>query len=324
VKRREFITLLGGAAAAWPLAAHAQQPGIPVVGNLSGGSNQPHLIAAFQQGLHATGYIENRNVLIERQRTFDYEQLRAMADDFARRRVAVIFVGPTAASVLVVKAATTSIPIVFACLEDPVAAGLVDRLDRPAGNITGASFFVSPLERKRLELLDKLLPGTERIGVLVNAALPQTKTQISELQAAAQMLRRQLSIVSASNDSEIDAAFSSLVKQRAAVLLVASDPFLFGHRDRLVAMAARFRIPTIYNVRQYVEAGGLLSYGPNVPDTYQQAGVYVGRILNGAKPSELPVVLPTRFQLVINLKTAKALGLTVPPTLLALADEVIE
>jgi len=323
MQRRSFITLLGSAAAAWPVVARAQQSKMPTVGWLSG-SFPAHLGAAFRQGLRTTGYVENQNLLIEHRSTFEYDQLPAMAADLVRRQVAIIFASGSAASGLAAKGATTTIPIVFACVEDPVKSGLVDSLNRPGGNVTGASFFASPLEEKRMELLRELLPAAKRIGVLVNATFSGAQMQIRDLQVVARTFGQQITVASASNDLGIKAAFSSFVEQHADAILVASDPFLFSRRDQLAVMAARIRVPTIYNVRQYVEAGGLLSYGTNVAESYYLAGTYVGRILKGEKPGDLPVQLPTKFELVINLKTSKALGLTIPPMLLARADEVIE
>lgn len=261
---------------------------------------------------------------IEERYTIEYDRLNAMAAELVHLPVAAIMAGGSAVAGLAAKSTTSTIPIVFACLEDPVRAGLVDDLHRPSANVTGVSFFAGPLEQKRMELLSKLLPTARRIGALVNRTLSDNRTEVGDLEAAARALDQEIILISASSVSEIENAFSTLVERRADAMIVGSDPFLFSRRNQLVAMAARFRIPAIYNVRQYVEAGGLLSYGVNVAEIWYQAGVYVGRILKGAEPRDLPVLLPTRYEFMVNFKTANALGLTVPPSLLATVDEVIE
>jgi putative tryptophan/tyrosine transport system substrate-binding protein len=330
LKRREFITLLGGAAAAWPLVARAQQVN-PLVGVLHGGSAAafaPFMIA-FRWGLEEGGFTEGQNVTIEyRWADNQYDRLPAMAAELVQRQPAAIYAG---GSVRAAKAATSTIPIVFTTGEDPVKAGLVASLNRPGGNVTGVSLFYVELGAKRLEVLRELVPTAEVIGLLINPRSPQglgTNTEAEEqardAQAAASAMRRQLILVRASSVSEIDEAFAAIVQQRAAALIVASDVFLSSRKDQLIALAARHGMPTIYPWRDAVIAGGLLSYGIDLSDSYRQVGGYIGRILKGAKPAELPVLQPTRFPLAINLRTAKALGLEIPPTLLARADEVIE
>jgi putative ABC transport system substrate-binding protein len=325
LKRREFTSLLGGAAAAWPLVARAQQPAVPVIGYLGSGFRQPHLIDGFQRGLAETGFAEGRNVVIEYR--FDegqYDRLPSLATELVGRQVAVLFAGSTTGAVLAAKAATTTIPIVFASGDDPIKAGLVASLNRPGGNVTGASFFTFALESKRLEMLHKLLPTAALVAVLVNPNFSEIRKQLEDIESAARAVGMQISILEAGTERDINAAFRTLVERRANALLVASDPFLFSRRSQLVALASYHALPTVYNDRVYVEAGGLISYGSSPRDAYRQAGVYVGQILKGTKPGDLPVLQPTKFELVINLKTVKALGLDVPSTLLALADEVIE
>jgi ABC-type uncharacterized transport system substrate-binding protein len=326
VKRREFITLLGGAAA-WPLAARAQQP-IPVVGFLHTGSSatRVYLLAAFHQGLKATGYDEGRNVVIEYRWADDQnDRLPALADDLVHRRVTVISAINTPSAVAA-KAATSAIPIIFLTGSDPVEAGFVASLNRPSGNLTGVSIFSTQLAAKRLELLLELVPNADVIAVLVNPANPTLSgSAVNDLQqSAARVFGRQLQVLHASTEGEIDIAFATLVRLRAGALLVGGEAFFNSRRDQLITLAARHAIPAIYSRPEFAAAGGLVSYGENLADAYRQAGVYVGRVLKGEKSTDLPVVQPTKFQLVLNLKTAKALGLEVPPTLLARADEVIE
>jgi putative ABC transport system substrate-binding protein len=323
MRRRAFITLLGGAAA-WPLAARAQQPSIPVVGFLRSGtlSDIPHRVAAFHQGLKETGFVEGRNVAIEYRSAKDQTELSFLIADLLRRQVALI-VGNTP-SALAANAATTTLPIVFVTGADPVSVGLVASLNRPGGNVTGASFMSVELGAKQLGLLRELRPGATRIAVLVDPKWPLTGRFVSEVQAAASAGGQQVFVLDVSSDSEIETAFSTLVQRGAGALLWGTGGFTLPRRERVVALAARYRIPAIYSWREAVTAGGLMSYAPSNSDAYRQAGIYAGRILKGENPGDMPVVLPTKFELVVNLKTAKALGLEIPDKLLALADEVIE
>ena len=326
MRRRDFITLLGGATAAWPLAARAQQAGEPVIGFLNSGTATAFapFAVAFRQGLSEAGYVEGRNVAIEyRWAEGHYERLTTLAGDLIGRQVTVIAATTTPAA-LAAKAATTTIPIVFTAGVDPIAAGLIGSLNRPSGNLTGVNVYLSALWGKRLGLLRELVPNAAVIGMLVNPNFPDAESQARDVKEAAGIIGQQVHIVNASSDSDIDSAFANLVRLPVGALLVASDAFFVSHRDQIVALAARHALPTIYPVREFVFAGGLMIYAPDLGDGYRQAGIYVGRILKGAKPSDLPVVQPTKFDFVINLKTAKALGLTVPDSLLALADEVIE
>jgi putative ABC transport system substrate-binding protein len=330
LKRREFITLLGGAAAAWPLAAHAQQSArgpVPLIGFLSSRApnTEANLVAAFVQGLRDSGYIEGQNVAIEyRWAEGRYEQLPALAADLVRRQVAVLVTAGGADAALAAKAATASIPIVFATGDDPVKLGLVSSLNQPGGNATGVAVFVVSLLPKRLQLLRELVPAASTIGLLMNPNAPAADAQLVEVQSAARALGVQLDVVNASTAAEIDHAFSVLGQRRPHALMLGADPFFQVRRNQLVTLAARLAIPTMYEWREFVDAGGLISYSPRRSDTMRQMGVYAGQILQGAKPSELPVVQAVKFELVINLKTAKTLGLVVPSTILAIADEVIE
>jgi putative ABC transport system substrate-binding protein len=327
MRRRNFITLLGGAAVAWPLAAHAQQPTTPVIGFLSARSpaEAASVLAAFRQGLGETGHFEGKNVAIEyRWAEGQYNRLPALAAELVSHQVTVIAATGGEPSALAAKAATATIPIIFTVGGDPVAAGLVASLNRPGGNLTGTTIMALQMGPKRLELLRQLLPNATAMTMLINPAFPTTSAEARELQDAARSLGLQMNVQNASTESQIDMAFTNIVQQRASALIVATDPFLLGQRDQLVRLAARHAIPTMYFLREFVEAGGLMSYGPNIANEYRQAGVYTGRVLKGEKPADLPVMQPTKFDLVINLKTTKALGLTMPQNLLVAADEVIE
>jgi putative ABC transport system substrate-binding protein len=324
MRRRTFITLVGGAAA-WPFAARAQQPAMPVVGFLSSFTTNPHFVAAFRQGLGEAGYIEGRNIEIEYRWVEEgqYDRLSSAAVDLARRRVALIFAGPIPAA-LAAKAATATIPIVFAIGSDPVESGLVASLNRPGGNLTGVGFLAVALASKRLELLRDLAPKIATVGLLVNPSNPNAEPQTKDTQVAATTLGLQFNVLRANSQDGLDAAFLTVARQGTDALVVSADPFFLNQRERLVALAARHAVPAIYIVREFAAAGGLMSYGSNFADAHRQAGLYAGRILKGEKPGDLPVMQSAKFELVINLKTAKAIGLAIPPTLLALADEVIE
>jgi putative ABC transport system substrate-binding protein len=324
MKRREFIMLLGGSAVAWPLAALAQQP-MPVIGVLGSSSAAPlqGVFGAFRDALREAGYIEGQNVAIEYRWAEDrYERLPELAAELVRRQVAVIVASGGPVSAMAAKAATTTIPIIFTAVSDPVQSGLVASLNRPGGNVTGTSGLTIELDAKRLELLRSLAPGV--IAALINPGRPDVATQIKSVQEAANTLGQQLVLLNAGNEQEIDLVFAKLVHQKIGALLVGADPFFNSRRRQIIALAARHLVPTIYAQRQFVSDGGLISYGSRLIDGYRQAGVYVGRILKGEKPADLPVVQPTTFELVINLKTAKALNLVLPQGLLATADEVIE
>jgi putative ABC transport system substrate-binding protein len=327
IRRREFIALAGGAAGAWPLAARAQQPAMPVVGFIHVGSlaDSGSHVASFRQGLNEMGYVEGRNIMIEyRWAEGRHDRYPELAADLIRQKVNVIATGANSSASLAVKAATSTIPIVFGVGEDPVKLGLVASLARPGGNATGINFFAAELTAKRLGLLREMVPGAARVAFLVNPANVTTESTVKDVEAAAPAFGVQIQIFDAGTIREIDAAFASLVRQRFDALFVGPDLFFSTRRVQLAIAAARHDLPTIFAQREYAEAGGLMSYGTNIADTYRQVGVYTGRILKGAKPADLPVVQSTKFELVINAQTARTLGLTVPPTLIATADEVIE
>jgi putative tryptophan/tyrosine transport system substrate-binding protein len=329
MRRRDFITLLGGAAAttAWPLAARAQQPAMPVVGFLDPRSPDAmtERLRGFRQGLRDTGHVEGENVAIEyRWAENQMDRLSALAADLVSRRVAVIVAG-AGITASVVKTATTTIPIVFLVAEDPVRLGLVASLARPGGNLTGINFFNAELTAKRLELLRELVPGAVRVAVIVNpAGGGDAEATLRDVEPAARTMGLQLHVLNASTSREIDEAFATFGSERPDAVFVSLDPFLNSRRAQLVNLAARHAVPASFSNRDFAEIGGLMSYGTNIADSFRQIGVYVGRILKGAKPSDLPVVQASKFELVINHQTARMLGITVPPTLLAAADEVIE
>jgi ABC-type uncharacterized transport system substrate-binding protein len=326
IRRREFITMLGGATA-WPLAAGAQQGATPTIGYLStrSPSEAKYVTDAFTQGLNENGYVEGRNLAIEfRWADLQYDRLPALASDLVRRQVAVIAAVGGSHSGLAAKAVTSTIPIVFVSAGDPVTFGLVTSLNRPGGNVTGISMITVALAPKRLELLHELVPVPAAIAMLVNPTSPYVEAETADVKASARVLGRQLRVLNAGTAQEIDAAFATLVQQRAGGLLVSGDPFFDSERDRLVALAAHYSVPAIYQWREFATIGGLISYGTSILDAYRQAGVYVGKILKGATPADMPVLQPTRFETVVNLKTAKALGVAVPDKLIVAADEVIE
>ena len=327
MRRREFIALLGGAAAAWPIAAWAQQPAMPVVGFLDPRSpgTTDHLVRAFQQGLKDTGYVDGENVTVAYSfADGQFDRLPELAAELVRRQVAVIAATSTYPS-FAAKAATTTTPIVFLVGEDPVRLGLVASLARPGGNLTGISIFTGELTAKRLELLREMVPGAARIAVLVNPAnATTTETALRDVVAAARVMGLQIQVLNASTSREIDAAFATFVRERPDAVFVGLDVFFISRRAQLVNLASRHALPATYPLREFAEVGGLMSYGTNIADTFRHIGVYAGRILKGAKPADLPVVQSTKFELVINAWTARMLGLAVPPTLIATADEVIE
>jgi putative ABC transport system substrate-binding protein len=326
MRRRDFIKAMAGSAAAWPPVARAQKPTVPAIGFLASRSpaDSTDVAAAFRKGLDESGFAEDRNVTIEyRWARGQYDRLPALAAELVKWPVAVLAAfGPPAARAA--KAASAAIPVVFASGGDPVAMGLVASLNRPGGNVSGVNLYTGLLGAKRLGLLRELIPSAGVVAVLRNPGNPETDEEAREAQAAAGALEREIVVVSAANDAELDAAFAEAVQRRAGALMVASDPFFFGRRELIVSLAARHRLPAIYQFRAFVMAGGLISYGTDLADAYQQAGLQVARILKGAKPADLPVMQASKFELAINLRAARAIDLTVPQTLLATADEVIE
>jgi putative tryptophan/tyrosine transport system substrate-binding protein len=327
VNRREFITLLGGAAAAWPVAARAQQPALPVIGFLSSlaHSDLGLVLPGLHRGLNDAGFVEGRNLAIEyRWAEGDYQRLPTLAAELVNRKVAVIAAISGTPAALAAKAATTTIPVVFAIGGDPVAPGLVTSLSRPGGNVTGVSFYSSPVVTKRLDLARELVPEGSRIALLTHPENPPSVEEGRAVQAAAAALGQPCLILNASTQNHIDEAFAIIKQQGVRALIVSSDPFFFSERVKLVVLMARDALPTIFADREQADAGGLLSYGASRPDAYRQAGNYVGRIVKGEKPGELPVTLPAKFQIVVNLKTARSLRIDIPATVLARADEVIE
>jgi putative tryptophan/tyrosine transport system substrate-binding protein len=325
MQRRDFMTLIGGATA-WPLAARAQQVATPAVGFLHSGSeiHAPHVIG-FGQGLNEAGFVEGRNVSVQyRFAEGHYDRLAAMVADFVDRKVAVLAAVGGVQTALAAKPASSTIPVIFANGSDPVQFGLVESLNRPGGNMTGVSFFTATLEAKRLGLLFELVPAARTFGILINPTNDNAEQQLKDIAQGGLTLSRPISIQKASNESEIEVAFKTFAQQQVDALLVGSDPYFFGEREKIVGLAARYNLPAIYEWREFAQTGGLASYGTNLLDNYRMAGVYVGRILKGEKPANLPVVQATRFEFVINLKTAKALRLDVSPTLSARADDLIE
>jgi putative ABC transport system substrate-binding protein len=327
LRRREFITLIGGAAA-WPLAARAQQAAMPVIGFLNPTSPEVNAgrLSAFRRGLKETGYVEGENpAIVYRWAEVHYDRLPALAADLVRRKVAVIAATGSIASALAARAATTTIPVVFMVAEDPVSLGLVASLAQPGGNLTGINFFNAELVAKRLEVLRELVPTAIRVAVLVNPAdATNAESALRDVNVAGRAMGLQIKVLNASTSGEINAAFATFVRERPDALFVAGDTFFNSRRVQLANLASRHAIPAAYPGRDFVEAGGLMSYGSNITDAFHQIGVYTGRILKGAKPADLPVVQASKFELVINAETARMLGLNVPPTLLATADEVIE
>jgi ABC-type uncharacterized transport system substrate-binding protein len=326
MNRRTLITLIGGGAA-WPLAARAQQTRMPVIGFLHSASPRPYagLLAAFRQGLSEAGYVEGRNVTIEfRWAEGRYDRLPALAAELVQLKVALIAAAGGEPSPLAAKAATSTIPIVFTAGGDPVEAGLVASLNRPGGNLTGTTIMGLQMGSKRLDLVRQLVPAAAHVTMLVNPKFPTVPGEVRDIEDAAQALGIRITVLDASTESEIEVAFETMGREKADALIVATDPFLLAQRGQLVRLAAHHRVPTIYFLREFVDAGGLISYGPNIANGYRQAGLYAGQILGGANPAMLPVLQPTHFLLFLNVKAAKALDLAIPDKLLALADEVLE
>jgi putative ABC transport system substrate-binding protein len=329
MKRREFITLLGGAtasSAAWPLAARAQQPAMPVVGVIGAGSHSAFedLFAAFRLGLKEFGYVEGQNVAIEyRYAAGQFNQLPQLANDLVRRRVAVM-VSTGVGSSLAAKGASSTIPLVFLSQDDPVKLGFVTSLNRPRGNATGVSLLIAELMAKRVELARQIMPKDAPFAYLMNPPAPEAPRYLQEIETIARAIKQELVVLKASNPEQIDAALAEVARRRAGALIVSTDGYLYSRREQIITLAARDKVPTIYDRRGYATAGGLVSYGTDLAGAYRQIGVYVARILKGEKPVDLPVVQPTKFELVVNLKTGKTLGIDLPGQVLALADEVIE
>jgi putative ABC transport system substrate-binding protein len=328
IARRKFLATLLGGAAPWPVGARAQQRATPVIGFLSSltASNAPHILTAFRKGLNEAGYVEGQNIAIEyRWAEGQYDRLQGLAAEIVRRKVAVIAAVSGTPAGLAAKAATATIPIVFAMGSDPIAVGLVSSLSRPSGNITGATFFTGPLGTKRLGLLRELVPKATTIALLTNPNnAAATDVETADVRRAADAFGQKVIVFNAGSEGKFEGAFADIVQQRIGALFVSADPFFFTQRNKLISLAARHAIPAIYADREDAEEGGLISYGASRTDAYRQAGNYAGRILKGDKPSDLPILLPTKFELLINLKTARALGLAIPPGVLAIADEVIE
>ena len=327
MRRRDLLAMLGGALVVWPLAARAQQPTKPVVGFLSSGLQRAFApqAAGFLQGLKETGYVEGQNIMIEyRWAEGRYDRLPTMADELVRWPVTVLVTSGGTVAARAAKAATTSIPIVFTTADDPVATDLVTSLNRPGGNVTGVSFISGVLTAKNLELLHELVPTANLVAILANPSSPSAEIQLKDAQEAANTIGVKILILKANTERDINSAFTTLLQEHAGALIVVADPFFFIHRDQFAALAERHAVPTVHFFREFVTAGGLMSYGTSLTDGYHQAGIYAGRILKGERPADLPVLQPTKYELVINLKAAKALGLTVPPSLLVRADEVIE
>jgi ABC-type uncharacterized transport system substrate-binding protein len=326
MRRRQFIVLLGGAAV-WSALAQAQQPTGPIIGFMSGRSpdESKHLVAAFHQGLGESGFVDGKNVAVEyRWALGQYDRLPELAAELVKRGVAVLVAVGGDLSGLAAKKATSTIPVVFGMGGDPVKSGLVESLNRPGSNVTGFTLLTADLEPKRLGILHDLVPNAAVVGVLLNPKFPPAAAQLTTLEQAAQTISRRLSVSRASNDEELNASLASLVEQRVSALLVMSDPYFDTRRDRIITFAAQNKLPAIYQFREYAVDGGLISYGPDIKDAYRHAGTYVGQILKGAKPADLPVFQPTKYEFVINLKTAKSLGLAIPSGLISFADEVIE
>jgi putative tryptophan/tyrosine transport system substrate-binding protein len=327
MKRREFVSLLGGAAVAWPLAARAQQPAMSMIGFVSSRApgESAGVVAAFRRGLSEAGFVEGQNLAIAfRWAEGHYDRLPALAAELVNLRVAVLFAAGGPPSALAAKEATSTIPVVFSAVSDPISLGLVPSLNRPGGNVTGMSFLNSELVAKCAQLLKESVPAAAVIAFLVNPSGPSAEIFAKEAPAAARALGIQIPVLNASTEHDLDEAFASLGKLDAGGLVVPAEPFFDSQRERIVSLAAQHAVPMISSLREYVMAGGLMSYGPSLPDSYRQAGIYVGRVLKGMKPHELPVMQPTKFELVLNLKTAKALRLEFPDKLIALADEVLE